>query len=264
MILAAKRESENLPRNHIQANLELLHLHQALSVYPSHTHFLRIGIVYIWKSPPLPFSFPPWGPIKTGTLFPLRSTPLLLHGLWVIPRALALPFYPRGRLLYPCVGYESSPELWLSPLLSLMWFATSLVSNEFLGVHYCPEAWARDSSQGLSWYHSRICTIYYNLTPNYIIKSAFQLEAIWLPGPPQPCSCRHEAILLTCFLPQEKFSSLSSRTLNFHDWLYPSRYFLTVSAWLFPGWPIHSRGWGIPTTGIVTLKDTQHEDSLIF
>ena len=25
------------------------------------------------------------------------------------------PLSPRGQLLYPCVGYESSPELWLSP-----------------------------------------------------------------------------------------------------------------------------------------------------
>jgi hypothetical protein len=31
-----------------------------------------------------------------------------------------------------------------------MWFASTLVSREFLGVCYCPEAWARGSSQSLS------------------------------------------------------------------------------------------------------------------
>jgi hypothetical protein len=43
--LVAKIESENLPSNHSRANVELLHLHQTLSLYPSHTHFLRIDIV---------------------------------------------------------------------------------------------------------------------------------------------------------------------------------------------------------------------------
>jgi hypothetical protein len=49
VILVAGKESENLPSNHSQANPELLHLHQTLSLYPSHTHFLinhfRIDIV---------------------------------------------------------------------------------------------------------------------------------------------------------------------------------------------------------------------------
>jgi hypothetical protein len=42
VILVAEKESENLPS---LANPELLHLHQTLSLYPSHTHFLRIDIV---------------------------------------------------------------------------------------------------------------------------------------------------------------------------------------------------------------------------
>ena len=83
VILVAGKKSENLISNYRRANPELLHLHQTLSLYPSHIHFLRIDIAYIWKSPTHPFSFPPWGPIKTGTSF-------------------------------PCVGYESFPELWLS------------------------------------------------------------------------------------------------------------------------------------------------------
>jgi hypothetical protein len=45
VILVAKIESENLPSNHSRANPVLLHLHQTLSLYPSHTHFLRIDIV---------------------------------------------------------------------------------------------------------------------------------------------------------------------------------------------------------------------------
>jgi hypothetical protein len=45
VILVAEKESENLPSNHSPANPELLHLHQTLSLYPSHTHFLRIDIV---------------------------------------------------------------------------------------------------------------------------------------------------------------------------------------------------------------------------
>ena len=45
VILVAKIESENLPSNHSPANPELLHPHQTLSLYPSHTHFLRIDIV---------------------------------------------------------------------------------------------------------------------------------------------------------------------------------------------------------------------------
>jgi hypothetical protein len=45
VILVAEKESENLPSNHNPANPKLLHLHQTLSLYPSHTHFLRIDIV---------------------------------------------------------------------------------------------------------------------------------------------------------------------------------------------------------------------------
>jgi hypothetical protein len=45
VILVAGKESENLPSNHSLANPELLHLYQTLSLYPSHTHFLRIDIV---------------------------------------------------------------------------------------------------------------------------------------------------------------------------------------------------------------------------
>jgi hypothetical protein len=45
VILVAGEESETLPSNHSWANPELLHLHQTLSLYPSHTHFLRIDIV---------------------------------------------------------------------------------------------------------------------------------------------------------------------------------------------------------------------------
>ena len=45
MILVAGKESENLPSNHSRANPELLYLHQTLSLYPSHTYFLRIHIV---------------------------------------------------------------------------------------------------------------------------------------------------------------------------------------------------------------------------
>jgi hypothetical protein len=41
VILVAGIESENLPSNHSLANPELLHLHQTLFLYPSHTHFLR-------------------------------------------------------------------------------------------------------------------------------------------------------------------------------------------------------------------------------
>ena len=45
VILVARIESKNLSSNHSRANPELLHLHQTLSLYPSHTHLLRIDIV---------------------------------------------------------------------------------------------------------------------------------------------------------------------------------------------------------------------------
>ena len=45
VILVAEKVSENLPSNHSLANPELLHLHQTLSLHPSHTHFLRIDFV---------------------------------------------------------------------------------------------------------------------------------------------------------------------------------------------------------------------------
>ena len=79
VILVAEKESENLPSNHIPANLELLHLHQTLSLYPSHTHILRIDIfldLEIPDSPPSPF---PVMAYKIWNLFPLvvdSSTPI--------------------------------------------------------------------------------------------------------------------------------------------------------------------------------------------
>ena len=78
VILVAEKESENLPSNHIPANPELLHLHQTLSLYPSHTHILRIDIfldLEIPDSPPSPF---PVMAYKIWNLFPLvvdSSTP---------------------------------------------------------------------------------------------------------------------------------------------------------------------------------------------
>ena len=59
-------------------NLELLHLHQTLSLYPSHTRFLRIVIVWIWKSPTLPLLHSPLRAYKNWELFSLEvdsSTP---------------------------------------------------------------------------------------------------------------------------------------------------------------------------------------------
>ena len=79
VILVAEKESENLPSNHIPANPELLHLHQTLSLYPSHTHILRIDIfldLEIPDSPPSPF---PVMAYKIWNLFPLvvdSSTPI--------------------------------------------------------------------------------------------------------------------------------------------------------------------------------------------
>ena len=79
VILVAEKESENLPHNHILANPELLHLHQTLSLYPSHTHILRIDIfldLEIPDSPPSPF---PVMAYKIWNLFPLvvdSSTPI--------------------------------------------------------------------------------------------------------------------------------------------------------------------------------------------
>ena len=78
VILVAEKESENLPSNHILANPELLHLHQTLSLYSSHTHILRIDIfldLEIPDSPPSPF---PVMAYKIWNLFPLvvdSSTP---------------------------------------------------------------------------------------------------------------------------------------------------------------------------------------------
>ena len=78
VILVAEKESENLPSNHIPANPELLHLHQTLSLYPSHTHIFRIDIfldLEIPDSPPSPF---PVMAYKIWNLFPLvvdSSTP---------------------------------------------------------------------------------------------------------------------------------------------------------------------------------------------
>lgn len=90
VILMVEKESENLPSNHSPSNPDLLHLHPSLSLYPSHTHFLRHCLdLEIPYSPP--FSFLPWGTIKTGNSFPSRSTPLPLRGIWVVPRALAFP-----------------------------------------------------------------------------------------------------------------------------------------------------------------------------
>ena len=80
VILVAEKESENLPSNHILANPELLHLHQTLSLYPSHTHIFRIDIFFlnleIPDSPPSPF---PVMAYKIWNLFPLvvdSSTPI--------------------------------------------------------------------------------------------------------------------------------------------------------------------------------------------
>ena len=93
VILVAEKESENLPSNHIPANPELLHLHQILSLYPSHTHIFRIDIfldLEIPDSPPSPF---PVMAYKIWNLFPLvvkSSTPT-----WYLssPQSSDFPLY---------------------------------------------------------------------------------------------------------------------------------------------------------------------------
>ena len=93
VILVAEKESENLPSNHIPANPELLHLHQTLSLYPSHTHIFRIDIfldLEIPDSPPSPF---PVMAYKIWNLFPLvvkSSTPT-----WYLssPQSSDFPLY---------------------------------------------------------------------------------------------------------------------------------------------------------------------------
>ena len=78
VILVARKELKNLPSNHSWASHELLHLHQTHSLYPSHTHFLRIDIFYIWKSPSYPLHLSPLKAYKNWDFFPLEvnsSTP---------------------------------------------------------------------------------------------------------------------------------------------------------------------------------------------
>ena len=76
VILVAEKESENLSSNHIPANPELLHLHQTLSLYPSHIFRIDIFLdLEIPDSPPSPF---PVMAYKIWNLFPLvvdSSTP---------------------------------------------------------------------------------------------------------------------------------------------------------------------------------------------
>jgi hypothetical protein len=122
---------KKLPSNHSRANPELLHLHQTLSLFPSHTHFLRIDIVWIWKSPIPPFAIPPWGPIKTGTPFPSWSTTLPLHGIWVLLRSSAFPKKPH--VVYIKLGL-------LLRILCLALLIGIFDSQESWGVHLAPAA----------------------------------------------------------------------------------------------------------------------------